>query len=67
MHSVGSREESERVALHGIVISACWFLWKARNDLRFNGKKCSVEDIFSEVRAVSFLWFKHRAKKGSFI
>ncbi|KAJ0920544.1 hypothetical protein HanRHA438_Chr05g0242541 [Helianthus annuus] len=57
---------SERMALQGIVEVACWFLWKARNDLRFNGKRCNVEEVFSEVRLVSYFWFKCRAKNGSF-
>ncbi|XP_021971359.1 uncharacterized protein LOC110866520 [Helianthus annuus] len=61
---LGGRRKSEKVALHGIIITACWLLWKARNNLRFNGKMCNVEDIFSEVRALSYLWFEHRAKNG---
>ncbi|KAI3792985.1 hypothetical protein L1987_35597 [Smallanthus sonchifolius] len=64
IHNLGVRRASERKVLHGIVLSACWVLWKARNSLRFNGKRCSVDEIFSEVRVVSFFWFKHRAKKG---
>ncbi|XP_022001404.1 uncharacterized protein LOC110898836 [Helianthus annuus] len=64
VHSFGDRGPLERKALQGIVISACWCLWKARNCLRFNGKRSSVDDIFSEVRTVSFFWFKHREKKG---
>ncbi|XP_021995837.1 uncharacterized protein LOC110893020 [Helianthus annuus] len=66
LHSVGDREKADREALHGVVLTTCWVLWKARNKLRFNGIRSSVEEIFSEVRVVSFFWFKHRAKKGKF-
>ncbi|XP_035838867.1 uncharacterized protein LOC118486491 [Helianthus annuus] len=64
IHEQGTRSASDRLILHGIIISACWVLWKARNDIRFNGKRRNVEDLFSEVRVLSFFWLKHRAKKG---
>ncbi|XP_035831828.1 uncharacterized protein LOC118480930 [Helianthus annuus] len=41
----GRRRVSERKALHGITIAACWFLWKARNNLRFNGKRSNGEEV----------------------
>ncbi|KAJ0780408.1 putative RNA-directed DNA polymerase [Helianthus annuus] len=66
IHKVGDRSLAERKALHGIVISTCWVLWKARNNLRFNGISSSVDEVFSEVMIVSFFWFKYRAKKRQF-
>ncbi|XP_021996147.1 uncharacterized protein LOC110893345 [Helianthus annuus] len=66
IHKFGARRSVERKAIHGIVLSACWVLWKARNNLRFNDKRSSIEEVFSEVMVVSFFWFKHRVKKGSF-
>ncbi|XP_022003903.1 uncharacterized protein LOC110901380 [Helianthus annuus] len=65
IHEHEHRRASEKEALKGIIIVSCWFLWKARNDLRFSGKRSGVEDIFSEVRSASYFWYKHRAKKGS--
>ncbi|KAJ0754284.1 putative RNA-directed DNA polymerase [Helianthus annuus] len=66
VHKVGNKRQSERDAIHGIVITASWVLWKARNKWRFEGIRSSIEEVFSEIRVVSFFWFKHRAKKGSF-
>ncbi|KAM0069148.1 putative reverse transcriptase zinc-binding domain-containing protein [Helianthus debilis subsp. tardiflorus] len=66
LHSVGGRKKAECEALHGIVLTTCWVIWKARNKLRFNGIRSSIEEIFSEVRVISFFWYKHRAKKGKF-
>ncbi|XP_022032843.1 uncharacterized protein LOC110933951 [Helianthus annuus] len=66
LHNVGVYNKAVRVALHGIVVTTCWMLWKARNNARFNGYRSSAEEIFSEVRVVSFFWYKHRAKKGVF-
>ncbi|KAM0001061.1 putative reverse transcriptase zinc-binding domain-containing protein [Helianthus debilis subsp. tardiflorus] len=54
IHKVGDRSLAERKALHGIVISTCWVLWKARNNLRFNGISSNVDEVFSEVMIVSF-------------
>ncbi|XP_022000149.1 uncharacterized protein LOC110897723 [Helianthus annuus] len=53
----GSRKESERKAVQGVIYTACWLLWKARNNLRFNGKRSSVEEIFSDVRKFSCLYW----------
>ncbi|XP_022002218.1 uncharacterized protein LOC110899632 [Helianthus annuus] len=66
MHNVGNKGQAERDALHGVLLIACWQLWKARNKLRFNGVRPSVDEVFREVRILSFFWFKHRAKKGVF-
>ncbi|KAJ0476914.1 putative RNA-directed DNA polymerase [Helianthus annuus] len=65
IHNLGDKGKTEREAVHGIILTACWVLWKARNDQRFNGKKSSVDEIFCEIRVVSFFWYKHRARKGS--
>ncbi|KAF5773617.1 putative RNA-directed DNA polymerase [Helianthus annuus] len=66
IHNVGDNRKAVREALQGIVLTTCWLLWKARNNVRFNGIRSSVEDIFCEVRIVSFFWYKYRAKKGDF-
>ncbi|MFS7911114.1 hypothetical protein Hanom_Chr02g00114221 [Helianthus anomalus] len=54
---MGVRASSERDVLNGIVIVAFWVLWKARNNQRYNGKRCCVDEAFSEVRVVSFFFF----------
>ncbi|KAF5759234.1 putative reverse transcriptase zinc-binding domain-containing protein [Helianthus annuus] len=64
VHNHGSRLESEKKAIQGVIFTACWLLWKVRNDVRFSNKRRSVEDLFCEVRSVSFVWFKYRRKKG---
>ncbi|KAF5754381.1 putative reverse transcriptase zinc-binding domain-containing protein [Helianthus annuus] len=66
MHNSCRRPESERKAVQGVFYTACWLIWKSRNDIRFNNKRRSVEELFCEVRSVSFVWFKYRRKKGSF-
>ncbi|KAJ0908686.1 hypothetical protein HanRHA438_Chr07g0313201 [Helianthus annuus] len=48
--------------LKGIVIVACWCLWKARNRVVFSSGQANVDDIFNEIRSLGFLWFKNRSK-----
>ncbi|PWA80722.1 RNA-directed DNA polymerase, eukaryota [Artemisia annua] len=50
---------------YGIVIIGCWSIWKARNNLKFQQKKVKMDDIFSEVKVLGFLWAKNRAKLAS--
>ncbi|XP_022026490.1 uncharacterized protein LOC110927176 [Helianthus annuus] len=64
VHNHGTRSESEKKAIQGVIFTACWLLWKARNEVRFSNKRRNVEDLFCEVRSVSFVWFKYRRKRG---
>ncbi|KAJ0427872.1 putative RNA-directed DNA polymerase [Helianthus annuus] len=49
-------------AFEGIIIVACWSLWKSRNEARFANKPVKAENIFSQVKAISFLWFVNRSR-----
>lgn len=51
--------------VYGILIVACWRLWKARNDKIFNGTDLNVPHLIADVKSMAFLWFKHRHKEGS--
>ncbi|KAJ0476786.1 putative reverse transcriptase zinc-binding domain-containing protein [Helianthus annuus] len=51
--------------VHGIIISACWCLWLARNKAVFSGVEAKAESIFSEVRSLGFLWYKNRSRNWS--
>ncbi|XP_076927157.1 uncharacterized protein LOC143590618 [Bidens hawaiensis] len=56
---LGNREKE---AFHGIVVIACWRLWKARNDKKFEGKEVKIEEIIGDIKSLGFLWYKHRSK-----
>ncbi|KAJ0883730.1 hypothetical protein HanPSC8_Chr10g0425061 [Helianthus annuus] len=46
----------------GIVRVACWCIWRARNNLRFENKQVKVADIISEIKSLGFLWICNRSK-----
>ncbi|XP_076917527.1 uncharacterized protein LOC143577631 [Bidens hawaiensis] len=47
----------ENEVFHGVIIIACWRIWKARNDKVFEGKEVKVEDIIGDIKVLGFLWF----------
>ncbi|KAJ0483598.1 putative reverse transcriptase zinc-binding domain-containing protein [Helianthus annuus] len=65
IHNHCGKRGAEKYALQGILIVSCWCLWKARNNFRFAGKQFKVKGVFSEVKSVSYVWFKYRSKYSS--
>ncbi|KAL9997683.1 putative reverse transcriptase zinc-binding domain-containing protein [Helianthus debilis subsp. tardiflorus] len=62
MHELCGASGNKKEIIYGLVILACWRLWKARNEKIFNGKKSHVVELISDVKAIGFLWYKHRLK-----
>ncbi|XP_076905265.1 uncharacterized protein LOC143560980 [Bidens hawaiensis] len=52
----------EKKILQGVVIIACWRIWKARNEKVFKGKEIKIEEIIGDIKSLGFLWFKNRSK-----
>ncbi|KAF5817459.1 putative TIR domain, reverse transcriptase zinc-binding domain-containing protein [Helianthus annuus] len=52
----------KKEAVYGIVIVACWSLWRARNNLVFSNSPVRIDRILSEIKVLSFLWFSNRSK-----
>ncbi|MFS7998767.1 putative reverse transcriptase zinc-binding domain-containing protein [Helianthus anomalus] len=47
---------------HGIVLICCWSLWRVRNGVKLSNSQARIEEICSEIKSVSFLWFSSRSK-----
>ncbi|KAJ0613479.1 hypothetical protein HanIR_Chr02g0051791 [Helianthus annuus] len=54
-----------RKLMHSIVMVTLLGIWRSRNDWVFNDKEPSLDELKNEIRQLSFLWFKHRAKRFS--
>ncbi|XP_022019673.1 uncharacterized protein LOC110919721 [Helianthus annuus] len=61
-HLHSGLKEPEKSILQGLVIIACWSIWKARNDARFRSTQVRIERIISEVKSVGYLWVRNRTK-----
>ncbi|XP_022042267.1 uncharacterized protein LOC110944931 [Helianthus annuus] len=54
--------EKKKEAIHGIIMIACWSMWRARNNAKFSNSPVRIESIISEIKALGFLWFSIRSK-----
>ncbi|MFS7953394.1 putative reverse transcriptase zinc-binding domain-containing protein [Helianthus anomalus] len=65
VHKGSSISAKDKVIIQGIIFISCWCLWLARNRAVFSDSEIKVEGVFSEVRSLGYLWFKHRSKSSS--
>ncbi|KAM0033534.1 hypothetical protein Hdeb2414_s0016g00487221 [Helianthus debilis subsp. tardiflorus] len=52
----------KKQVIQGIVLVACWSIWKSRNEAIFSGKRCSSDKVFGDIQASSFMWYKSRTR-----
>ncbi|KAF5761432.1 putative reverse transcriptase zinc-binding domain-containing protein [Helianthus annuus] len=64
IHELSGAVGIKKVVLHGVIIIACWRLWRARNDKVFDNKVPKVEDLVADIKSLGFLWYKSRFKSG---
>ncbi|KAJ0935846.1 putative reverse transcriptase zinc-binding domain-containing protein [Helianthus annuus] len=62
IHKAGHIRTEVRRVVQGIIIVSCWCLWMAWNKAIFSSKEAKMDDVFSEVKSLGFLWFKHRSR-----
>lgn len=64
MEHTASWPKEKKAALHGVMIISCWRIWRARNENIFKNERRSIVDIVTDIKALGFLWFSSRYKKG---
>ncbi|KAJ0734469.1 putative RNA-directed DNA polymerase [Helianthus annuus] len=62
VHTAGSSKLKK--ALHAVVLTTFWSIWKHQNDRVFKQSPCSVQSVIGEVKMLSYLWVKHRSKQS---
>ncbi|MFS8006042.1 putative reverse transcriptase zinc-binding domain-containing protein [Helianthus anomalus] len=62
VHEHSGLHRVAKEALHGIILTGCWCIWKARNEKRFNNNRKAILDIFQDIKSLSFLWYRNRSK-----
>ncbi|KAF5800069.1 putative reverse transcriptase zinc-binding domain-containing protein [Helianthus annuus] len=62
VHEHSGLHRVAKEALHGIILTGCWCIWKARNERRFNNNRKAILDIFQDIKGLSFIWYRNRSK-----
>ncbi|XP_021994946.1 uncharacterized protein LOC110891548 [Helianthus annuus] len=64
LHDYSGASGNRKFVIHGIIIIACWRMWRARNEKVFSNKDPNVVEMVVDIKSLSFLWYKHRFKHG---
>ncbi|XP_022030536.1 uncharacterized protein LOC110931427 [Helianthus annuus] len=48
----------------GIMMIACWRIWKMRNEKVFKAANAITTQVLSDIKSLSFLWFNSRRKSA---
>ncbi|XP_022003009.1 uncharacterized protein LOC110900426 [Helianthus annuus] len=62
LHLTAKSGTRAKKAFYGVILTAFWSIWKARNDHIFNQKKVSVRRIMEEIKVMSYLWITKRGR-----
>ncbi|XP_076930153.1 uncharacterized protein LOC143594820 [Bidens hawaiensis] len=52
-----AESEKKKEVVYGIIVIACWRIWKARNEKVFNGADSNVVQIISDVKSMGYLCY----------
>ncbi|KAJ0497884.1 putative reverse transcriptase zinc-binding domain-containing protein [Helianthus annuus] len=61
VHKVQRLDRRLKKVFHGIMITACWCIWKTRNGVIFSGKTAEATRTLEEIKSLSYLWIKNRS------
>ncbi|KAK1436726.1 hypothetical protein QVD17_02508 [Tagetes erecta] len=60
-NSIPIASEKKKKAIHGILMTTCWCIWKARNAAIFNNEPIRIAAIMESIKSLGFLWIKNRS------
>ncbi|KAL8267528.1 hypothetical protein R6Q59_004872 [Mikania micrantha] len=60
LHLQGEHRRKE--AFHAVILTSIWCIWKLRNEKIFKGKRAAIPGLLEEIKPLSFLWVKNRAR-----
>ncbi|KAJ0432691.1 putative reverse transcriptase zinc-binding domain-containing protein [Helianthus annuus] len=55
LYETANMDKRKADILHGIMITACWCMWRGRNEKVFNKKDYATDRIFGEIRSFGFI------------
>ncbi|XP_022024071.1 uncharacterized protein LOC110924362 [Helianthus annuus] len=62
LHESSSGSRKIRKVIHALVLVTFWSIWKARNEVVFRQVKANTTRSLDEIKSVTYLWVKSRAK-----
>ncbi|KAD3067773.1 hypothetical protein E3N88_35653 [Mikania micrantha] len=65
LSNLGQGSKKWKNTIHAVIVTTLWSIWKIRNKIIFESKSLSTNNLFEEIKTLSFLWVKNRAKFGS--
>ncbi|KAL8232773.1 hypothetical protein R6Q57_002551, partial [Mikania cordata] len=63
---LGSGSKKWKKMVHAVCVTTLWCIWRHRNKIVFKSQSSSNNNLLEEIRTLSFLWVKKRAKLGSY-
>ncbi|XP_021986108.1 uncharacterized protein LOC110882380 [Helianthus annuus] len=60
IHKFRKCSKEEKI-IYGLALITSWCLWKERNEVVFNQKRCNLQDIIGELKSRSFAWVRNRS------
>ncbi|KAL8242915.1 hypothetical protein R6Q59_013217 [Mikania micrantha] len=55
IHRSANGEHLKRKAIHVVILTAIWCLWRSRNERIFKGRRVSILSLKEEIKSLSFL------------
>lgn len=65
MHRYTSFSKRKAKAFYAVCLTTIWCVWRAQNALVFEGNPIILNNVVGEIKALSYLWVKHRGKNTS--
>ncbi|KAK1437718.1 hypothetical protein QVD17_03514 [Tagetes erecta] len=65
-NSINTTKEKRKI-FQAIILTACWSLWKTRNEKIFENKNTNLAKLLQDIKSLGYTWVKNRSSFRSLI